>query len=137
MFGDINSSNLHFSIILGGFNARSNNWWQGDTQTSEGSWIDYLTTSYGFQQLISEPTHILENSSSCIGLIFTDQPNLITDSGTHPYLLSNVIITLHFVRQTEKSLFLHVTGDWSGILKELTFHLLGKQLKWLIGNLCS
>ena len=72
MLGDINSSNLHFSIIPGGFNARSNNWWQGDTQTSEGSWIDYLTTSYGFQQLISEPTHILENSSSCIDLIFTD-----------------------------------------------------------------
>ena len=37
MLGDINSSNLHFSIIPGGFNARSNNWWQGDTQTSEGS----------------------------------------------------------------------------------------------------
>ena len=51
--------------------------------TSEGSPIDYLTTSYGFLQLISELTHILKNSSSCIDLIFTDQPNLITDSGTH------------------------------------------------------
>ena len=72
MLSDINSSNPHFSIIPGDFNARSNNWWQGDTQTSEGSQIDYLTTSYGFQQLISEPTHILNNSSSCIDLIFTD-----------------------------------------------------------------
>ena len=86
MLSDINSSNPHFSIILSDFNARSNNWWQGDTQTSEGSRIDYLTTSYGFQQLISEPTRILKNSSSCIHLIFTDQPNLITDSGTHPSL---------------------------------------------------
>ena len=49
MLSDINSSNPHFSIILGHFNARSNNWWQGDTQTSEGSQIDYLTTSYGLQ----------------------------------------------------------------------------------------
>ena len=89
MLSDINSSNPHFSIILGDFNVRSNNWWQGDTQTSEGSQIDYLTTSYGFQQLISEPTHILKNSSSCIDLIFTDQPNLITDSGTHPSLHPN------------------------------------------------
>ena len=89
MLSDINSSNPHFSIILGDFNARSNNWWQGDTQTSEGSRIDYLTTSSGFQQIISEPTHILKNSSSCIDLIFTDQPNLITDSGTHPSLHPN------------------------------------------------
>ena len=54
MISDINSANPHFSIILGHFNTRSNNWWQGDTQTSEGSRIDYLITSYGFQQLISE-----------------------------------------------------------------------------------
>ena len=77
VLSDINSSNPHFSIILSDFYARSNNWWQGDTQTSEGSQIDCLTTSYGFQQLISEPTHILKNSSSCTDLIFTDQPNLI------------------------------------------------------------
>ena len=86
MLSDINSSNPHFSIILGDFNARSNNWWQGDTQTSKGLRIDYLTTSYGFQQLISDPKHILKNSSSFIDLIFTDQPNLITDSDTHPSL---------------------------------------------------
>ena len=49
MLSDINSSNPHFSVTLGDFNARSNNWWQGDTQASEGSRIDYLTTSYVFQ----------------------------------------------------------------------------------------
>ena len=89
MISDINSSNPHFSIILGDFNVRSNNWWQGDTLTSEALRIDYLTTSYGFQQLISEPTHILKNSSSSIDLIFTDQPNLITASATHPSLHTN------------------------------------------------
>ena len=89
MLSDITFSNPHFSIILGDFNARSNNWWQDDTQTSEGSRIDYPTTSYGFQQLISERTHILKNSSFCIDLIVTDKPNLITDSGTHPSLHPN------------------------------------------------
>ena len=89
MLSDINSSNPRFSIILGDFNVRSNNCWQGDTLTSEGLQNDYLTTSYGFQQLISEPTHILKNSSSSIDLIFTDQPNLITASATHPSLHPN------------------------------------------------
>ena len=51
MLGDIHSFNPDFSIILGDFNARSNKWWVGDTQTSEGSQINSLSTSYGFRQL--------------------------------------------------------------------------------------
>ena len=38
------------------------------------------------KQLITEPTHILENTSSCIGLIFTNQPNIVLDSGVHSSL---------------------------------------------------
>ena len=45
MVGDIHSFNPDFSIILSDFNARLNNWWVGDTQTSEGSQIVSLTTS--------------------------------------------------------------------------------------------
>ena len=37
MLGDIYSFTPGFSIILGDFNARSNKWWVGDTQTSAGS----------------------------------------------------------------------------------------------------
>ena len=48
-----------------------------------------LTTTYGFHQLISDPTHLVPNSSSCIDLIFTDQPNLAVDSGVHPTLHGN------------------------------------------------
>ena len=44
---------------------------------------------HGLQQLISEPTHLLPNSLSCIDLIFTDQPNLVVDSGVHPSLHPN------------------------------------------------
>ena len=60
ILGDIHSFNPDFSIILGNFNARLNNWWRGDTKTSEVSRIDSLTTSYGFRQLMSEPTRILK-----------------------------------------------------------------------------
>ena len=40
-------------------------------------------------QVINEPTHILDNSKSCIDLIFTSQPNMIMDSGVHPSLHSS------------------------------------------------
>ena len=77
-----------FTVILGDFNARSQLWWSDDI-TCEGSHIDSSTTTYGFHQLISDPTHLLPDSSSCIDLIFTDQPNLAVDSGVHRTLHSN------------------------------------------------
>ena len=43
----------------------------------------------GLQQLISEPTHLLRNSLSCIDLIFTDQPSLAVDNGVPPSLHPN------------------------------------------------
>ena len=89
ILGDIHSFNPDFSIILGNFNARSNKWWVGENQTSEGSQIDSFTTSHGFKQLMSEPTYILKNSSSCIGLISIDRPSLVIDSSTHPSLRPN------------------------------------------------
>ena len=51
--------------------------------------LETTTTIYGLQQLIDEPTHIRKNSSSCIDLIFTNQPNLIVNRGTHPSLHEN------------------------------------------------
>ena len=39
-----------------------------------------------FHQLISEPTHLMGDSKSCIDLIFIDQHNLVIDSGVHPSL---------------------------------------------------
>ena len=49
------------------------------------SWGPHIFT-YGFHQLVSEPTHLLPTSTYCIDLIFTDQPNLVVDSGTHSTL---------------------------------------------------
>ena len=58
-------------------------------RSNEGLQIDSLTTTYGLEQLISDLTHIWPNSSTCIDLIFTDQPNLVVDIGLHPSLHIN------------------------------------------------
>ena len=36
--------------------------------------------------MINEPTHLLQNSPSCIDLIFTSQPNIVVESGVHSSL---------------------------------------------------
>ena len=75
MLEEISALNPDFLIFLGDFNARSKAWWASDINTIKGTKIDFVTTSYGLQQLITQPTNLLANSSSCITLIFTDQAN--------------------------------------------------------------
>ena len=82
-------NNPFMTIALGDFNAKSNNLCKADTTSLEGSKINTIASSYGLNQLIQEPTHILNSSSSCIGLIFTSQPNLVMESGIHSSLHSN------------------------------------------------
>ena len=73
-------------VITGDFNCRSIQWWADDIENTEGKIFEPLTSDLGLHQLISEPTHFMNNSKSCIDLIFTDQPNLFVDSGVHPTL---------------------------------------------------
>ena len=40
-------------------------------------------------QVIKEPNRILDNSKSCVDLIFTSQPNITMDTGVHLSLHSN------------------------------------------------
>ena len=65
---NISSSNPHFILMIGNFNAKSSKCSSNETTPAEGN--------------------ILENSSSCIDLIFSKQPNLIMDSGVHSILHS-------------------------------------------------
>ena len=78
-----------FLVILGGFNAQAKSWYSDDITTYEGSNIDSLTTTHGLHQLMYQPTHLLPTSSTCIDLIFTDQPNLVVNSGAHASLHKN------------------------------------------------
>ena len=83
------SLNPMFLLVTGDFNGRNSSYSENDCVTWEGNDVESLTCSYGLSQFISDPTHILQNSSSCIDLIFTNQPNFIIDSGVHPSFHSN------------------------------------------------
>ena len=77
------------SVITGDFNARLSYWWSEDINTSEGLKLLSLTSANGVSQLINEPTHLQTSHSSCIDLIFTDQPKLSVNSGVHASLHPN------------------------------------------------
>ena len=77
------SSTSLFTITLGNFNAKSSPWWKKDKTTVEGTHLEALTYLHNFHKLMSEPTHLLPQSNSCI-----DQPNLVVNCGTHASLNS-------------------------------------------------
>ena len=56
---------------IGYFNAKSTNWSNKNKTTFVDNTIYNITSQFGLHQLTNEPTHILQNSSSCINLIFT------------------------------------------------------------------
>ena len=89
LLNDITQCKPSLSVITGDFNARSSSWWSNDINTREGLILYSVSSSAGFAQLMNEPTHIQSSSSSCIDLIFTDQPNLSVNCGVHASLHSN------------------------------------------------
>ena len=76
-------------VVLRDFNAKLSQWHDKDSSTFEGISIESITSQLGLHQIINEPTHILENSSLCIDLIFTSQPNLSVESVTQPLFHHN------------------------------------------------
>ena len=59
---------------------KSSLWYNNDITTYEGSKIDDVTSQSGLEQIIKEPTLIVD-SLLCIDLVFTTQPNLVMESG--------------------------------------------------------
>ena len=82
-------NNPFLVVLLNNFNVKSSNWCKHDIATTEGEAIENISLQFGLDQMINEPTHTLEPSSLCIDLIFTSQPNLITESAVHPSLYPN------------------------------------------------
>ena len=120
------SPNLVF--IIGDFNAKLSTWKHDDPDTEEGIEISAITSSYGLTQIITEATHILPNSSSCIDLLFTNQPNMITKSGTysslhpnchHQIIYANINFKVFFPPPYERKVWHYTRCDIEGIRKSI------------------
>ena len=93
------------TILLGDFNAKHNSWFSEDRPIQEGHKIDNVASQFLLSQIINEPTHISQSFSSIIDLIFTNQPNLVTDSALHPSLHSNCHYQIIYVEFNLKIIY--------------------------------
>ena len=126
MVTKIKDTKPHCLIITADFNCKSIKWWADGDENAEGIELNELTDSLDLSQLIDKPTHFLENSESCIDLIFTDQPNLFLNSGTHPSLFESCHHDIiHGSESTQYKAALAVSGAWKGTNKDRLLEELG------------
>ena len=98
----ISANNTFLTVVLGDSNAKSSLWYKNDKTTYEGSKIDDTASHFGLYQLINEPTLLTRNTSSCIDLIFTSQPNLVMESGVRSSLHENCHHQITYAKSTLK-----------------------------------
>ena len=90
LLGNVRNQDPAFTILIGDLiNSMSESCWVHNITNSKGTQIQSISSPYGFSHLILEPTHILQDSSCCIDLIFTGQPNLVINSCVKPSLHEN------------------------------------------------
>ena len=80
---------LYLIVVLGIFNAQIKRWYNLGKTAYEGTRIDDITSEFGLEQLIHEPTHIIGERSSCIDLIFAFKSYLVVESGFQSSLHQN------------------------------------------------
>ena len=124
---------LFLTVLIGDFNAKSKQWCEIDTTRFEGSQLQLLISKFGLSQLITEPTYILENSRSCIDLLFKFQPNMIMDSGVHASVDSQCHHQIIFAKFDLKS-FLS-TSFWENCMtffpSEIWSYKISSWIVWL------
>ena len=78
------------SIVTEDFNARCSRYWQNDVTNLAGQEIDSLTLSAGYKQIIDKPIHVVNNSMSCIDLLFCTNQNTISNYGVDVPIFENI-----------------------------------------------
>ena len=85
-FSNLNLESPFCCIFLGDFNAKCSKWY-GNNDDHCGLELESLTSSASYTQIIKEATHLLpDRLPSCIDLIFSNQPELVLESGVHASL---------------------------------------------------
>ena len=121
-------------MLIWDLNVKSKNWHDHDKSSHEGNAIGNVMAQFGLQQIIKEPTHISNTSSSCIGLTFTSQPNLITDSGVHSSLHPNCHHHIVFPKFNLHIVYDHLIYERSGTSGKQTQDLLDVSSKNFVGK---
>ena len=123
-FDNLSNSGIGDIVIVGDFN-------NDMTTPSSSAKIRNLISSYNFSQLIDEPTHYTENSSSIIDLILVSKPeNAIFSNVTSPFIPNLIryhcptVVYLRYRKPVTKTykrhIWLYDRGDYATFRQQLS-----------------
>ncbi len=69
-------------IFIGDMNGRNSLFWCDDITNTDGRILNCTYETHNYEQMIHEPTRVVENTKSCIDLIFTRNPHIFSEVGT-------------------------------------------------------
>ena len=113
----LSTNNPFLTVMIGDFDAKSSNWYLNDITSFEGSQIEFLASQFAMSQVINEPTHILDNSKSCIDLIFTSQPNMIHSNCHHQIIYAKFNLKVFYPPPYERTVW-HFSRENSDHIKK-------------------
>ena len=83
LLSNINDQHPACSIGIGDFNVKYSKWCTtNDKDNTAGLELDNITAIAGYSQIINKPTHFINESSSCIDLIFSSNTSFVKNSGS-------------------------------------------------------
>ena len=117
---------------------------ENDITDSAGQEVVSLTSSAGYSQIIDKPTHIVNNSMSCIDLIFCTNTNAVSKHGVDVSIFEkchhNIIFGKTDIRVPLPSAYVREVWDYrkanaENIKKAIIFQI--KKLSATIVSLCG
>ena len=82
LLSHINSQHPAGSIVAVDFNAKCSKWCTIDKDNTAGLELDSITKTAGYSQMINKSTHFINESSSCINLIFPLNTSFVKNYGS-------------------------------------------------------
>ena len=86
LLSNINDLHPTCSIALGDFNAKYSKSCASDKNNSVVIELDNITMTSGYNQVIDKTTHYINESSSCVDLIFSSNVNIMKNCGVEQSL---------------------------------------------------
>ena len=99
------TKNSYLTIVIGDFNVKLHNWYKGNKTTASWTKLEIMTSHYGLTQIISKPTHMLEDASSCIDFIFKSQPNMVLNDAVHQTVFAKFNLRDYYPPPCEKHIW--------------------------------
>ena len=79
---NINDQHPAFAIAIDDFNTKCSKWCISDIDNTGGLKLDCITTAGAYSQMINKPTHFINESSSCMDLIFSSHTSFVKNCGS-------------------------------------------------------